>query len=315
MSRIPPFERKLLFEQAMQEAFDLWRNKDYDKAYKAVSKANLSIPDFDDQFEYLFALSKIKGMQSTIIACEKKPDYSIYLNCCLESFALDIARDLVSFPHLSGFYYRKKTPQYSPYDDNGNDNTEILPDEDSELTISLKKLNLFKNRKIFFEEYLNFIYNDLPAIYGIPDKYTKEYIDSVFANMAKNHNAWIEMNMVSENLKRRELSTLSFEIYNFVNKLIVKYYEFGNTGIMPRDHEVKLSKSGIYWDPNLISRKRLQILMQLNPIYHGVAGSIYDDTINNFMQLDEALISEGKEVNLTEALNILENKLLKYIKD
>jgi hypothetical protein len=214
---IPSEERKKLFKQAMDESYALWRNKDYENAFRAVAMANQYIPDFDDSFEYLEALIKMSERQASIIASERKPDYSMYLLYSLEPFAFDIARSLLSFPHLSNFFYWKET-QRSPFHDDGSENPEVDPDRDDDDIKALKALKIFPYRQKFYKEYLDFVYNDLPVIYGIPDKYTHEYLKSLHPR--KTPADWNQMLFtVAKNLGGREVCYLGLEIYNFISNL------------------------------------------------------------------------------------------------
>lgn len=122
-------EREKLFKKAIDESYTYWRRKDPENAFKAVAKANLYLPDFNDQFNYLFDLMKIKDMAAVICEIDKNPDYEAYLIFSFETHALGIARDLIAFPHLSGFYYRKKI-QFSPYTYNADDHSEISSDDE-----------------------------------------------------------------------------------------------------------------------------------------------------------------------------------------
>jgi hypothetical protein len=234
MNPISSDEIDKLLKEAISVSDVFIKSKEYDNAFKSLAKATLLINSstglFSGTYErgiYIGNLIKIKDRQAEICIKEKNPKYDYFLINYLESFALDIARDLVSFPHISGFYYRKEI-QYSPYsDDFGSDGLEISPDEDTDIYVSLKKLKIFEWKEDILKEYLYFIYNELPVIYGIPPKYNQESINSIFnGNDRKEHDEMIfEM---PEKLNNRSITIISYEINKFVTNLLKKYYDRGN---------------------------------------------------------------------------------------
>ena len=177
---------------------------------------------------YLGNLITIKDRQAGICIKEKNPKYDYYLIYSLESFALDLARDLVGFPHISGFYYRKKI-QYSPYYDDGCDSLEICPDTDGDLFISLKHLKIFPQREEMYKEYLDFVYNQLPVIYGISPKYNEESIKRIFDAKLLNSEEWNELIFrFPDELLKKSIAHIPYEINKFVTKLLKKYFDMGN---------------------------------------------------------------------------------------
>lgn len=221
-------ERTKLFDISVALSDSYVKNKDFENAFKELRRATIFVNRPTEQFEYLWKLRIIYEKSAEICFKEKKPHYEEYLIFSLESWALEIARDLVAFPHLSGFYYRKKI-QASPYCDDGYDSLEISPDEDSDMDISLKHLKIFKNRKEMFHEYLNFIYNDLPVIYGIPSKYNEESINRIFDAQELNSEEWNDLIFIfPEKLNKQSITKLTFEINRFVTNLLKKYYDMGN---------------------------------------------------------------------------------------
>ena len=224
------------FNLSLKLSDSFLKSKDYDNAFKSLAKANLLLSTYSahsfDAYErgiYIGNLIKIKDRQGEICIKEKNPKYDYFLINYLESFALDIARDLVSFPHISGFYYRKEI-QYSPYSDNdGYDSLEISPDEDTNLYVALKKLKIFQWRKNIFKEYLDFIYNELPIIYGISPKYNQESIKRIFDAQELNSEEWNDLVFIfPDKLNKQSITKLTFEINRFVTNLLKKYYDLGN---------------------------------------------------------------------------------------
>jgi hypothetical protein len=217
------------FELLIKLSESYLKSNDYDKAFKSTNEANLCLRYFsNDPFMYLFNLMKIKEKQAEICIKEEFPKYDLYLIFSLESFALDIARDLMGFPHISGFYYRKKI-QSSPYCDSGYDSPVISSDKDDSMDIAFKKLNIFQWRKEIIKEYLNFIYNDIPVIYGIFPKYDEESIKRIFDAMELDSEEWDDLVRVfPEVLHNKSITNLTFEINKFVTNLLKKYYDMGN---------------------------------------------------------------------------------------
>lgn len=225
MNYIPPEEREKLFKEAIDKSYTLWRKKDNENAFRAIAKANLYLPDFTDQFNYLFDLMKIKDMSAVICKTDKNPDYEAYLIFSLETHALDIARDLLPFPLIPGFYYRKKV-QYSPYSYNAYDNFEISPEDDEGWNLALKELNLFKHRKEMIDEYLKFIYEELPIIYGIPPEFNEETMKSIKFGTDEWNKYY---HRLASKLNNKPIDFIPYEIYNFIIKLIKKYHDLGSS--------------------------------------------------------------------------------------
>jgi|WetSurMetagenome_2_1015567.scaffolds.fasta_scaffold00571_18 hypothetical protein len=215
--------RDIEFKNALKESYQFIKKKEFDNAFKSIAKANLFLPPFDDQFNYIDALLQIKEAQVSVISRDKSPDYMAYLIYSLESFALNITRDLIQFPHLSSFYYRKEI-KYSPYTFNSTDSEEINFDKDDIQDIALKKLGIFLHREEFYRDYLQFIYEDLLEIYGIPPKYNKDSINKIISNMNTDYESFDQLIFgFSEELHRKSLGYLNYKISEFIDRLIKKY--------------------------------------------------------------------------------------------
>jgi hypothetical protein len=227
MNPVSNEERDRIFKEAFSESDTFIKSKEFDKAFKSISRANLYLPYYsNDPFMYLFNLMNIKEKQAEICIKEKSPKYDFYLIYSLESFALEIARDLMGFPILSGFNYRKEK-QFSPYYEDGGCNClEVCPDEDDDLFISLKKLKIFQWREEFFKEYLDFLYNELPKIYCIPSDFNER--------TRKESERWdVEVRfsrffVIPEELKKQSIGTIPYEVNKFITNLLKKYYDMGN---------------------------------------------------------------------------------------
>ncbi len=229
MEKLASKERDEIFKGILSESYNFMKRKDYENAFKSTSKANLFLNCFtDDPLLYLLNLSKVRGIQADICFNEKPAHFDYYLVFYLESFAIDIAKDLLSFPFHYGFYYRKEI-QATIFSDYCNENMEISLDEDDNFSIALKKLNIFQFRNEIGKEYNNFLYEELPSIYGIPSGFNK--------NTLKESDNWqVEerINLISvlpEVLKKKSIGVLPYEINKFVTQLLKKYYERGNISI------------------------------------------------------------------------------------
>jgi hypothetical protein len=139
------------FNLILQISDYYFKNKDFENAFREVARASLLINIPIEQGDYFSKLIMINDRRAEICIKEKEPNCDFYLVYSLTSFALNIARDLISFPHLSGFYYRKSS-NYSPYCDSGFDNPDIINDADDDMDISFKKLRIFKYRKTIIKE-------------------------------------------------------------------------------------------------------------------------------------------------------------------
>lgn len=218
-------ERENLFNEAISESDTLLRQKEYDNAFKALAKANLIISNYtglaseaEDQGRFLLNLVTIKERQSSICIKDKRPNYESFLIFSLEAFALLIANDLVSFPHLSGFYFRKESQYSFDPDDLGD-----------EMELALKGLRIYDLRKEMFDEFTKFLYDELPLIYGIPSNYEKDSLSKILDAPLNKHIIEFEgIKKYSEDLHKNHISIIPYRIYDFVSKLIKKYYDISN---------------------------------------------------------------------------------------
>lgn len=226
MEKIQEEDRSKIFRQVIKESNSLLRQKDNRSALRACRKAALYLPDPADQFDYLYDLMELRTLQAKICITYKNPHYKSYLIHSLEAFALEIAKDLLLFPSMAPFFYKKKI-QSSPYLYNPDDNSDLSADA-AGWDLALKKLNLFRYRKEIIEEYNEFIYEDLPLIYGIPHKYNNEEllerIAATYKTKYKAYKDWLYLNYsVANELANRPLKYLTYEIHKFIRKLLDKY--------------------------------------------------------------------------------------------
>jgi hypothetical protein len=227
MDSISSEERDQIFKQALSSCDGFIKSKEYEYAYRAISKANLYLPYFrNDPFVYMLNLGDIKDRQAEICIIEETPKYDLYLIHSLESFALEIVRDLMMFPILAPFNKRKKI-QYSPYYEDGCDSLEICPDKDGDLFISLKKMKIFQYREEMFKEYLDFIYTDMPEIYGIPSDFNDKTLNELLDKRDINTLYVLEA-LLPEKLNKEAIGTIPYEINKFITNLLKKYYDMGN---------------------------------------------------------------------------------------
>ena len=211
-------DRSKLFDMAIALSDLHFINKDYDNAFKDISRATFFVNKPTEQFDYLWKLKIINEKYAEICIKETTPKYDFFLIYYLVSFALEIARDLTAFPSLSPFYYRKKS-QYSP--DSGDD-------EDDYLNLSLRQLNILKHKKGILDEFNSFIYNELPIIYGIPLKYGEDTVRRIFDTMSTNYDEYFTLMRFSEELNKRSIDIIQYKTYEFVSKLLKEYYNKEN---------------------------------------------------------------------------------------
>lgn len=231
MEKIDQEERSLLFREAIKESNSFLRQKDNKNALRSCRKASIYLPDPSDQFDYLCDLSELRNIQAKICITYRNPHYKSFLIHSLEAFALDIAKDLLLFPSMAPFYYKKKI-QSTPYLYNPDDNSDLSADATG-WDLALKKLNLFRYRKEIIEEYNEFIYEDLPLIYGIPHKYNNEEllerISATYKTKYKAYKDWLYLNYtVANELANKPLKYLTYEIHKFIKKLLDKYIRIDN---------------------------------------------------------------------------------------
>jgi hypothetical protein len=233
MNNLSSEETQRLFKGIISESEILLKNKEYDKAYKKANEASLliakTISKFPDVYErgiYYGNLVNIKDIQGEICIKEKNPNYDFYLIFYLESFALDIANNLNNFPHLSTFYYRKEI-QFGPYsDDFGAISEEISPDEDTDVFVSFKKLKIFKWRNDILKEYMNFIYTELPEIYGIPSDFNKNTLSEFLEK--RPDDVILLVQTLPDHIGQKAIGRVPFEINRFITNLLQKYYDIEN---------------------------------------------------------------------------------------
>ncbi|MEI6048533.1 MAG: hypothetical protein WCS03_06510 [Bacteroidota bacterium] len=226
-------DTQALFKKIISESDTSFKIKEYDKAYKTLNEASLLIsktisksPEVYERNIYYGNLITLKDKQSDICIKEKNPNYDYFLIFYLESFALDIVRDLNSFPHLSGFYYRKES-KYAPYSgDFGSCSLKISPDEDTNIFVALKKLKIFQWRNEILTEYLDFIYKELPEIYGIPSDFNKGSLTEILDK--KTYDVIFITKTLPDYIGQKAVGRVPFEINKFITNLLKKYYDLEN---------------------------------------------------------------------------------------
>lgn len=211
-------DRTKLFDMSIALSDSFYKKKDFENAFKELSRATLYVNKPTEQPDYLWKLRIIYEKQAEICINEPNPKYDFFIIYYLVAFALDIARDLTSFPHLHPFYYRKSI-QYSP--DYGDD-------EDDQLNLSLKHLKILKHKKNILHEYKNFTYNELPIIYGIPIKYSEDSVKRIFNSMSTNQDEYFGLMSFSEELRGKSIDIIPLKTYDFVSKILKEYYDREN---------------------------------------------------------------------------------------
>ena len=94
--------------------------------------------------------------------------------------------------------------------------------------MSLKQLNILKHKKEILHEYNNFIYNELPIIYGIPLKYSEDSVHKIFDSISTNHDEYSALMSFSRELTNKSLDIIPYKTHDFVSKLLKEYYDKEN---------------------------------------------------------------------------------------
>lgn len=218
-------EVEKLFKAAISESYSYLKQKEYDLAYGALSKATNIITTYiglgTEAFDfgvYLGNLMVIRERQAAICFKEKNPHYDFYVIQSFEAFALNIAIDFRHFPNLSPFYYRKEI-KYS-----------IDPDElGDDMEMAFKELKIYDFRKEICDEFTNFIYYELPIVFKIPIRYDEKSVDRIFKSITSDE--FDELMAFTKEFKRTHPYHIAFSINDFVTKLFRRYFDLAEHGV------------------------------------------------------------------------------------
>lgn len=179
--------------------------KKYNDARLAYPKVSRILP-FLPEFEYLKYTRICTDFQATLCLEQTNPDHISYLNFHISSFLMDILNDISGFPLIQGFFYRKSNKFIS-----------LSIDE------SLEELGMTNSKDDLINEILEFAYNTLPLLYGIPKEYLiEEYIKNLNKTNSEEYSKLFRDFDMKD--RKKECQDTIFGIYDFVGKVILKYY-------------------------------------------------------------------------------------------
>ncbi len=189
-----------------------FEENDLESSFKTLRRALALVTNFQDHFDYLWKQKVFAEKAANICFNDNPPKYAEYLYFDMVAFALDTARGLTAFPIHSLFSFR--------YDHHF---CEVL--NDNELAdISFEELKIKNYKTEIVNEFINFVYNKLPVIYGIPIKYLSvKKTSEVIRNMGKNYNEWVALSELSQKIKNTYVDGLNLEINEFVSQLLGRY--------------------------------------------------------------------------------------------
>lgn len=215
-------------EHNVHECFDLLiklsdyylLNKQADKAFGTIRMAaNLLVTHISDVFYYLSKQIIIaEKFANVCLAGQKKPQYADYLYYEVVAFILNITGDALGFPHLTGFFHRKKICY-----------NESWPFEnDFDFNKSLEDLKIMKHKKELVEEIYNYAFNEMPIKIGIPKEYL---IESALSGWLDNRTTRNEIMAITETLKPIPFDQIA-ALHEFVANVLKKYYDKENQPLL-----------------------------------------------------------------------------------
>ena len=152
---------------------------------------------------------------------QKNPQYADYIHYEIVAFILEIARDAISFPHLSGFFYRKNI---CFKDDWGFG-------ENEDFANALEDLKISKYKKELLNDIYNFAFNELPLMMGIPKEYLHESVLEPLTNLSEdyktNYPKWRKISELSEIFNNRPFEEI-WAVHEFASTIVKKYYDIEN---------------------------------------------------------------------------------------
>jgi hypothetical protein len=197
-------------------------DKQGDKAFRTIQRATLLVTNFSDKFDYLWKQKIISEKCARIcLKGQKKPQYADYLHYEIVAFILEIARDAIYFPHLSGFFHRKELFY----------NADWGFQENEDFDNALEDLKITKHRKDLLNDIYQFTFNELPLKMGIPTEYFNDTIleplDNLSEDFDNNYPKWRQVMEASEIFNARPFNEIGL-VHDFVAKVVKKYYDTEN---------------------------------------------------------------------------------------
>lgn len=210
---------KLFIEYIYFQSQLLLKEKRFDDAFKNLSRTSIVLPKLE-QFFYIQWSMKISYLFGDICYKEKNPKFDSYLFYNISGFLFDILGRIAAFgTNNYNFFQMKRDYKKTlwPYDEN------------IDFDKALKELNIIKNKKELLDELFEFAYNQLPIIYGIPERYnTIEKIENITNDLYSNIEEFSNMCQIGEGLQSKFVGKEVFEIRKFIQNLIKEYYDENN---------------------------------------------------------------------------------------
>ncbi len=194
-------------------------DKQGDKAFRAIRRALLLVTNVTDKFDYLWK-QKITAEKCANICLngQKKPQYADYIHYEIVAFILEICRDAIGFPHLSGFFHRKNICF--------NDGWGFEENEDFDN--ALEDLKITKHKQELLNDIYNFTFNELPLKIGIPKEYFNEKVLEPLSNLTDNFETnypqWRKVMEASEVFNNRPFEEIG-TVHEFASTIVKKYYD------------------------------------------------------------------------------------------
>jgi tetratricopeptide (TPR) repeat protein len=205
-------------ETIFLESEYLLKNKNYDEAFRNLSRTTLVIPMLD-QFKYLRWSQKISNLNAEICLKDVNPKYDSYLFYAISAYLLEVLFQISSFPHSSNFYRWKAESKDSrwPFSEDGDFNK------------AMESLSMLNSKTELLQELKVFAYFDLPTLYGIPGEFDE--FDKIIRFADDNPLGWYELSQISDKLQSKSAAREVIAIHTFVQELISKYYKISKKNL------------------------------------------------------------------------------------
>jgi hypothetical protein len=216
-------EKSLIFFDALILLSDFYLlDKQSDKAFSTIRRALLLVTNFSDKFDYLWKQKVIAEKFANIsLNGQKNPQYAEFIHYEIVAFILEIARDVIAFPHLSGFFHRKHICFNDGWCFEGNE------DFDN----ALEDLKISRHKKELLNDIYNFTFNELPIMMGIPKEFFHKNVLEPLRNLSEDHKTnypkWRKISEASKIFNNRPFEEIG-TVYEFSSTIVKKYYDMEN---------------------------------------------------------------------------------------
>lgn len=186
--------------------------KESDKAFRTIQQASFLIMNIRDDFDFLWKQGEVTDKFANICYNgQAKPMYSDFLHYTFVSFILESARDLLLFPSLAPFYYRKKIC----YENNWGLDSDTVDD-------ALNDLNIFEYKKDLVKNINDWTFYKLPILMGVPDRfvYRKSLDDTTISDVDF---SWVLSNNVT--LNHGSIKDIPALVHKFVSEAVKELYD------------------------------------------------------------------------------------------